>query len=50
MQAVLDFFRHLPKKVCISCGVEMDEQSDCYVNQCHECTPDVYYPRRPIAG
>lgn len=37
MQPVIDFFKNLPVKVCAHCGRKLDEQADCYTNECDHC-------------
>ncbi|HEY4565847.1 YhfH family protein [Planococcaceae bacterium Storch 2/2-2] len=34
---IVQFFRQLPAKVCRSCGHEIEEQHECYTNQCENC-------------
>ncbi len=34
---VLEFFRNLPAKVCSRCGMEIEEQHECYGNTCYRC-------------
>lgn len=37
MMSVIEFFRNLPSKTCRSCGAEISEKADCYMNICDEC-------------
>jgi len=37
MVNVLDFFRHLPPKICRECGEPIEEQHECYGNVCFQC-------------
>lgn len=37
MQKPTEFFKNLPKKICATCGVEMEEQSESYVTECGKC-------------
>nr|WP_064971740.1 protein YhfH [Ornithinibacillus californiensis] len=37
MKSVLEFFRNLPKRKCQKCGLDINEQADCYINICEEC-------------
>jgi hypothetical protein len=37
LQKALEFFRNLPPKHCIECGEVIEEQHDCYSNQCEKC-------------
>ncbi|MCM3004783.1 protein YhfH [Priestia koreensis] len=32
-----EFFRNLPKKRCMECNEEMEEQHECYGNKCDKC-------------
>lgn len=32
-----EFFRNLPRKKCLECGHEMEEQHECYGNTCEKC-------------
>lgn len=34
---VIDFFKNLPAKICITCGDEIVEQHECYHNACDDC-------------
>lgn len=47
------FFESLPKKRCTQCGSEIEEQSECYMHMCDECSgievyPLTYAPDRPL--
>ncbi|MDM5199193.1 protein YhfH [Fictibacillus enclensis] len=33
----LEFYRNLPEKQCRECGNKMDEQHECYVQECEHC-------------
>ncbi|MGD6801521.1 YhfH family protein [Rossellomorea vietnamensis] len=37
---VVEFFRNLPKKQCVQCGENIDEQHECYGNHCDGCLSD----------
>lgn len=32
-----EFFKNLPPKKCAECGTEIDEQHDCYAQECNSC-------------
>lgn len=32
-----EFFKNLPAKKCTECGKEINEQHDCYGNNCEDC-------------
>jgi len=34
---VLEFFKNLPAKTCVTCGTEIIEQHECYINKCDKC-------------
>jgi hypothetical protein len=34
LENIIEFFKNLPAKVCTSCGKEIEEQHECYGNQC----------------
>ncbi|MED0650094.1 protein YhfH [Aeribacillus pallidus] len=34
---ITEFFRNLPRKKCIECGKEIEEQHECYGNKCNHC-------------
>lgn len=34
---ITEFFRNLPKKKCVECGKEIEEQHECYGNKCNDC-------------
>jgi len=36
-QKITEFFRNLPRKKCIECGKEIEEQHECYGNKCNHC-------------
>lgn len=33
----VEFFRQLPKKICVECGEPMEEQAESYVIECERC-------------
>lgn len=33
----VEFFRHLPDKVCPECGAKMEEQAESYMVECERC-------------
>ena len=37
LENVVEFFRNLPVKVCVQCGDKIEEQSECYSNNCEKC-------------
>ncbi|MFG6116237.1 YhfH-like protein [Thalassobacillus cyri] len=37
MMSIVEFFKNLPRKQCVSCGNAIDEKADCYGNLCDEC-------------
>ncbi|ARK25492.1 YhfH family protein [Sporosarcina sp. P37] len=37
VESIVDFFRNLPAKVCVTCGNDIEEQHECYSNQCDQC-------------
>ncbi|MER1985635.1 MAG: protein YhfH [Solibacillus sp.] len=37
LENVVEFFKNLPEKVCVSCGDRIEEQSECYSNNCDKC-------------
>ena len=37
LENIVEFFKNLPAKVCIACGKEIEEQHECYGNQCDSC-------------
>ncbi|WP_335870162.1 protein YhfH [Bacillus sp. 2205SS5-2] len=39
---VVDFFKNLPAKQCSNCGETIEEQHECYGNQCENCL-DTYH-------
>lgn len=48
--SVASFFNNLPQKQCSKCGSYLQEQADCYWNECFECmdlhiVPVVLAPR-----
>lgn len=34
---VIEFFKNLPAKMCVTCSEEIAEQHDCYSNKCDKC-------------
>ncbi|MCZ2257658.1 YhfH family protein [Sporosarcina sp. G11-34] len=34
---VIEFFKNLPVKKCITCGEQIEEQHKSYRNQCDKC-------------
>ena len=34
---ITEFFKNLPRKKCMDCGHEIEEQHECYGNRCCEC-------------
>ena len=34
---VIEFFKNLPAKMCITCNEEISEQHECYSNKCTKC-------------
>ena len=37
LENVVEFFKNLPDKICASCGDKIEEQSECYSNNCEKC-------------
>ncbi|EGQ26974.1 MULTISPECIES: protein YhfH [Sporosarcina] len=37
VESIVEFFKNLPAKVCATCGNEIEEQHECYSNQCDHC-------------
>ncbi|MGJ7919441.1 protein YhfH [Neobacillus sp. LXY-4] len=37
LENALEFFRNLPPKNCTDCGNPIEEQHECYGNQCEKC-------------
>ncbi len=37
LMSPVEFFRQLPKKVCIECGEQIEEQAESYLNECEHC-------------
>lgn len=44
LPSVNQFFDSLPKKQCAKCGSVMEEQSECYMHVCTECSGEKTYP------
>ncbi|MDZ5470225.1 protein YhfH [Bacillus sp. 31A1R] len=37
IQSIVEFFKNLPPKECVKCGNKIEEQHECYGNQCDSC-------------
>ncbi|MFJ7745653.1 protein YhfH [Peribacillus sp. NPDC097295] len=37
IQSSVEFFKNLPQKQCMDCGKKIEEQHECYGNQCDHC-------------
>lgn len=37
IENIIDFFKKLPAKICVTCGEEIIEQHECYGNKCDSC-------------
>lgn len=37
MMNPVEFFRQLPKKVCLECGEPIEEQAESYLSECERC-------------
>ncbi|WP_338448797.1 protein YhfH [Niallia oryzisoli] len=37
LQSPVDFFRELPKKICVECGQIIEEQAESYLMECDHC-------------
>lgn len=37
IQSPVEFFRHLPQKVCPECGEHVCEQAESYLMECDRC-------------
>lgn len=37
MMETLEFYRNLPKKHCVECGQEIEEQHESYLYECERC-------------
>ena len=37
IENVVEFFKNLPPKQCVSCAETMEEQHECYQNECDKC-------------
>ncbi len=37
LENVIEFFKNLPAKKCVSCDQEIVEQHECYSNKCDAC-------------
>ena len=38
LMKMTEFFKNLPAKKCTKCGKEIEEQHECYVNECTKCS------------
>jgi len=36
LMKVSEFFKNLPRKKCMDCGKEIEEQHECYGNKCND--------------
>lgn len=36
-KSIVEFFKNLPPKLCTECGEPIEEQHECYGNQCENC-------------
>ena len=34
---IIEFFKNLPAKTCVTCGEVIEEQHECYGNKCDKC-------------
>lgn len=37
LENVIEFFKNLPKKTCVTCGNEIEEMHECYGSKCDAC-------------
>ena len=37
VKSIIEFFKNLPAKRCVTCGEEIVEQHECYGNKCDAC-------------
>ncbi|MRX73549.1 YhfH family protein [Bacillus lacus] len=37
IEKMTEFFKNLPAKKCASCGTDIEEQHECYGNNCDKC-------------
>lgn len=37
LENVIEFFKNLPPKNCATCGEVIEEQHECYSNNCDKC-------------
>ncbi|MDW0112571.1 protein YhfH [Sporosarcina saromensis] len=37
LESVIEFFKNLPPKNCVTCGEVIEEQHECYSNKCDSC-------------
>lgn len=37
IENVVEFFKNLPAKNCATCGIEIEEQHECYSTNCDAC-------------
>lgn len=38
IKSIVEFFKNLPAKECANCGLQIEEQHDCYSNTCPTCS------------
>lgn len=38
IENVVEYFRNLPAKQCVTCGEKMEEMHECYQDQCDTCS------------
>ncbi|WP_342046427.1 protein YhfH [Bacillus sp. OTU530] len=38
LMKMTEFFKNLPRKKCANCGTEIEEQHECYSNECTKCS------------
>lgn len=38
IESIVEFFKNLPPKQCAHCGKAIEEQHECYGNQCEQCS------------
>lgn len=37
IENIIEFFKKLPAKKCVTCGEDIVEQHECYGNKCDDC-------------
>jgi hypothetical protein len=37
MKPVMEFYMNLPRKICVECGCEIEEQHESYLYECERC-------------